>query len=98
MLRLKGVPYTITHQELVAAVEAFGTVRSAILLKASEEVLCIACIAFPFILLMGGTMSLQLSYFLLCLALNTTSATAKNLQMPEIVVHHSCLCDSLEIS
>lgn len=47
MLRLKGVPYMITHQEVVAAVEAFGTVRSAVLLKASEEVLCIACIAFP---------------------------------------------------
>lgn len=39
LLRLKGVPYTTTHQELVAAVEPFGTVRTAVLLKASEEVL-----------------------------------------------------------
>lgn len=38
-LKFKGVPYTTTHQELVAAVEPFGLVRNAVLLKASEEVL-----------------------------------------------------------
>lgn len=39
LVRFKGVPYVTTHQELVAAVEPFGTVLSAVLLKASEEVL-----------------------------------------------------------
>lgn len=39
LLRFKGVPYLTTHQELVAAIEPFGTVRSAVLLKACEEVL-----------------------------------------------------------
>ncbi|KAG7330253.1 hypothetical protein KOW79_006475 [Hemibagrus wyckioides] len=37
LLRLKGIPFGTTRQELVAAVEPFGAIHTAILLKAISE-------------------------------------------------------------
>ncbi|MCI4377375.1 hypothetical protein PGIGA_G00202720 [Pangasianodon gigas] len=37
LLRFKGIPFGTTRQELVAAVEPFGTIHTAILLKAISE-------------------------------------------------------------
>ncbi|KAJ8392181.1 hypothetical protein AAFF_G00077490 [Aldrovandia affinis] len=39
LLRLSGVPFTTTHQELVNAVQTYGKVNNAILLKKVEEAL-----------------------------------------------------------
>ncbi|XP_036407663.1 zinc finger protein 638 [Megalops cyprinoides] len=37
LLRLKGVPFSTSHQELVNAVQTYGKINNAILLKAIEE-------------------------------------------------------------